>query len=211
MNILIADDHPLYREALGSMLMELDSNVNILEAETFQEVESYTDNIEVQIDLILLDLYMSDGDWKQVISDIRNTRPDTPLIVISSSESQEDANLVMESGAHGYIPKSLGKDEILHAIQLMISKEISIRPRISTPIKVSDINQAINYLTPRQREVLIEIGAGKSNKIIARELNMTEGTVKLHVAAILKTLGVQNRTQAALIATQINLSKKLHD
>jgi DNA-binding NarL/FixJ family response regulator len=206
MNILIADDHPLYREALELVIKELDDEVVIHQAETFHEVLSQIDNHGVKLDLILLDLYMEGGNWKDIISKLAHEMPEVPVIVITSSESHEDAHQAMEAGAHGYIPKSLGKQDILNAINLIRSQNISIYPRLRENNEhhkgEEEHERAIAKLTPRQREVLIKIGAGKSNKIIARELSTTEGTVKLHVAAILKTLGVTNRTQAALISNR---------
>lgn len=213
MNILIADDHPLYRMALATMLAELDEDITVIEADNFNKVINCIRDDENKINLLLLDLYMSGGNWREIIAIIHTEKPDIPIIIISSSESIEDTTLAMESGAHGYIPKSLGKKEILDSIKLMLSSGISITPRISTMLNISstgikenEIQLAVNNLTPRQREVLIEIVAGKSNKSIARDLNMVEGTVKLHVAAILRTLSVSNRTQAALLASQIDLS-----
>lgn len=211
MNILIADDHPLYREALANILRNICDTVFIYEVDSFTKLNKFLKEENVSINLVLLDLYMAGGNWKQVIKSFVDKYPDTPLIVVSSSESMNDASLAMEAGAHGYIPKSLSRDEIINSIRLMMRGEISIHPRIErTEYEESGDNtmqqQALdnfNKLTERQKQVLGHIKVGESNKIIARKLSMTEGTVKLHVAAILRQLGVKNRTQAALIANKL--------
>lgn len=209
MHILIADDHPLYREALAGVLGGLGSDVQVSQAETFDEVVKLVSGENANFDLILLDLYMAGGDWAAVIGELCEKCPTIPVIVISGSDSRRDAEQAMKAGAYGYIPKSLSKEEILSAIRLIMSSGVSIQPRESnfseTEPKIlgsqDDIESRIASLTARQRDVLAEIGAGKSNKLIARTLGMTEGTVKLHVAAILKCLGMANRTQAAIAAS----------
>ncbi|CFX30462.1 Two-component response regulator [Candidatus Filomicrobium marinum] len=213
MNILVADDHPLYREALASILDGLGPNIRIFQAETFDEVIDCVSTINVDLDLILLDLYMGSGDWHSVVEKLHVCRPTTPVIVISGSDSRVDAERAMKAGCYGYIPKSMKKDEMLSAIRLILTGRVCIQPRNdgrptnqSDPpaIKPDSEDARIALLTSRQRDVLAEIGTGKSNKLIARSLGMTEGTVKLHVAAILKCLGTENRTQAALVAHQLN-------
>lgn len=215
MNILIADDHPLYREALAAVLGELGPEVHVSQAKTFDDVIACVSDTGIEFDLILLDLYMAGGDWCAVIEDLRERRPATPVIVISASDSRGDAERAMKAGSYGYISKSLGKDEILSAIRLILTSGVCIQPRDSgigesrpeAPGAIHDnMDRRIASLTARQRDVLAEIGAGRSNKLIARSLALTEGTVKLHVAAILKCLGV-NRTQAAIVASRMKPTK----
>lgn len=217
MNILVADDHPLYREALASVLDGLGPDIRIFQVETYDEVIERVSDRNIDLDLILLDLYMGAGDWGSVIEKLRLWRPGTPVIVISGSDSRKDAERAMKAGSYGYIPKSMKKDEMLSAIRLILTGGVCVQPRSLGPatgegeesdaaVRHDDIDGRLALLTNRQRDVLIEIGAGKSNKLIARALGMTEGTVKLHVAAILKCLGMSNRTQAAIVAHQLNTS-----
>ena len=208
MNILVADDHPLYREALATILGELGPGVHILQAETFDDVTDRVSDPDTELDLILLDLYMTGGEWGAVIEDLRERRPGTPVIVISGSDSQKDAERAMKAGSYGYLPKSLDKDQILNALRLILTGGVSVQPRTRRfrregGTACDDIDSRIASLTARQWEVLVEVGAGKSNKIIAQSLGMTVGTVKLHLSAILKRLGAANRTQVAIIASQI--------
>ncbi len=220
MKILIADDHPLYREALASVLDGLGPGVQIYQAETFDEVIECVSDRTVDLDLILLDLYMGAGDWGSVIEQLRERRPDTPIIVISGSDSREDAERAMNAGSFGYIPKSMKKDEMLSAIRLIVSGGVCVQPRDlkpaggpsgATATRTNDADSPIAQLTSRQREVLAELVAGRSNKLIARSLGMAEGTVKLHVAAILKCFGTSNRTQAAILAHRFIASQDRSD
>lgn len=220
MNILIADDHPLYREALASVLECLGPDVSIYQAETFDEaVDQVSDRI-VDFDMIILDLYMGSGDWCSTVEKLRHCSPSTPIVVISGSESRTDAERVMDAGCCGYIPKSMKKDSMLSAIRLILTGGVSVQPRdlgpeqrLPYPVaeKCDEVGNPLHQLTSRQREVLAEIGAGRSNKVIARSLGMAEGTVKLHVAAILKCLGTSNRTQAAIMAHRLNLAPDATD
>lgn len=211
MNILVADDHPLYREALVSILDGLGPDIHIIQAETYGEVIERVSEGDVDFDLILLDLYMGSGDWAPIIQRLRLCQPGTPIIVVSGSDSSADAERAIRAGSCGYIPKTMKKEEMLSAIRLLMTGQISIQPRgeraaepSDTPVfRTDSAGSRVALLTGRQRQVLAEIGAGKSNKLIARALGMTEGTVKLHVAAILKCLGTENRTQAAIVAHQL--------
>ncbi|KUO55771.1 MAG: hypothetical protein APF80_13355 [Alphaproteobacteria bacterium BRH_c36] len=215
MNILIADDHPLYREALASVLECLGPDTRIFQAETFDDVVDQVANRTVDLDLILLDLYMGSANWGSVIKKLRRSSPSTPIVVISGSDCRADAERVMNAGCCGFIPKSMKKDEMLSAIRLILTGGVSVQPRDLRPEerlpyptagRRDDLDNPLHLLTSRQRDVLAEIGAGRSNKLIARSLGMAEGTVKLHVAAILKCLGTSNRTQAAVLAHRLNLA-----
>lgn len=221
MNILVADDHPLYREALASILEGLENDICVTQAATLDEVVQRVSERGVAFDLVLLDLYMGAGDWRGVIETLSRSCPTTSVIVISGSDSRDDAERALRAGACGYIPKSMKKEDMLSAIRLILMGGVRIQPRdeeraagvrdaVAPGLMPSDASSRIAMLTSRQRDVLFEIGAGKSNKLIARSLGMAEGTVKLHVAAILKCLGTENRTQAAIMAHQLNLTPSQH-
>lgn len=221
MKILVADDHPLYREALASILDGLQSDIHVTQAATLEEVIERVFDCEVVFDLVLLDLYMGAGDWCGVIETLSRSCPTTSVIVVSGSDSRDDAERSLKAGACGYIPKSMKREDLLSAIRLILMGGVRMQPRdderppnlqdgAAHGLTHGDASTRIAMLTNRQRDVLMEIGAGKSNKLIARSLGMAEGTVKLHVAAILKCLGTENRTQAAIMAHQLNLSPVRH-
>lgn len=221
MKILVADDHPLYREALASILEGLENDIHVTQAATLAEVVERVSAYGVPFDLVLLDLYMGAGDWRGVIETLSRSCPTTPVIVVSGSDSRDDAERALRAGARGYIPKSMKKEDMLSAIRLIMLGGVRMQPRdderapdlrdtAAHGLTHGDASSRIAMLTSRQRDVLIEIAAGKSNKLIARSLGMAEGTVKLHVAAILKCLGTENRTQAAIMAHQLSLTPVQH-
>lgn len=197
MKILIADDHELYRDALSILVKRLDSDVDI------HVVANYTDLLSLatedsQWDLILIDLNMPGLGYFEGISQLTKQQPDTPIIVITSSEDPKDSQLAIKAGALGYISKSMKSDDILTALNLMLSSGISIHPAHSEANNMSDVD--LSELTLRQKDVLNLMCLGSSNKRIALNLNLSEHTVKLHVRAILQALNVENRTQAVIIA-----------
>ncbi len=197
MKILIADDHELYRDALSILVKRLDSDVDI------HVVANYTDLLSLatedsQWDLILIDLNMPGLGYFEGISQLTKQQPDTPIIVITSSEDPKDSQLAIKAGALGYISKSMKSDDILTALNLMLSSGISIHPAHSEANNMSDVD--LSELTLRQKDVLNLMCLGSSNKRIALNLNLSEHTVKLHVRAILQALNVENRMQAVIIA-----------
>jgi DNA-binding NarL/FixJ family response regulator len=232
MNVLIADDHLLFRDGLRRLLAQFDAEMTFFEASTYDEVRSLCDGSQA-FDLILLDLGMPGWTGFSALGDIHANLPKALLVVVSGSERRSDLLAALENGAAGYIPKSSSAKVLLGALQLVLAGGIylpeqairsSDRPDFghgsgghgsgghggghggSHPLfdaAADDPAGAFangDQLTPRQRDVLIRLRDGKSNKQIAHELGLTEGTVKVHVTAILRHLGVRNRTQAALTA-----------
>jgi DNA-binding NarL/FixJ family response regulator len=210
--ILIADDHPLYRSALGNIVADSFDDVAVLEC---QDVESAVALVlEKNIDLVLLDLSMPDADGLDGLRMLREASPTTPVIICSA---MDDPQLVRESfklGVSGYHPKSSGADVTRHALQLVRSGGVYVPTealgeslnKASTQNEGSRQtleNNTISALTPRQRKVLSLLEQGMSNKLIARELDISEITVKAHVSAILRKLGVDNRVQAVVASRDL--------
>lgn len=202
MHILIADDHPLFRDALDCLVRELrpDAQVNA--------VSSYADLIEHAnahtVDLIIADLHMPDMDAWDGIRQIRSNLPDVPYVIVSASESPEEGRRALEQGASGFIPKTLESKSLINALNLILEQGIKILPPASQHAQSESHSSSI-HLTPRQREVLACLAEGDSNKHIARKLGLTEGTVKLHVRAIFQQLDVGNRTQAVIKSRELRL------
>ncbi len=199
MKILIADDHELYRDALSILVQRLDEPTDIHISNSYTELLQLADTTD-NWDLILVDLNMPGLSYYEGIAQLSAQHPDTPIIVVTSSNDPKDSQRALEAGALGYMSKSMKSDDMLNAIKLMLSNGISIHPNHPTSVSVES---TLDELTPRQQDVLKLLCQGESNKRIALNLDLSEHTVKLHVRAILQTLNAENRTQAVIIAKQL--------
>jgi two-component system nitrate/nitrite response regulator NarL len=210
MHILLVDDHTLFREALLHVLNQLDSQIVVLEAANAEEAVqliSHTRNL----DLVLLDIDLPRVDGLTALPGLRELAPTVPIVVLSGSEASEHVKRALDYGVVGYIPKSSSSHEMLSALRMVMLGDVFIPPRLldklgkPTPSLGDSFEiQSSNLpLTPRQLEVLELMVRGLPNKSIAKTLDVAEGTVKLHVAAILRALGARNRTQAVAEASRL--------
>lgn len=211
-NVLIADDHPLFREALRQVVAEALPAATIQEAQDFDAARNALD-CDDGLDLILLDLNMPGMSGFASLMEMREADPATPIVIVSASEERDVIDRAFVVGAAGYIPKSLAKEEMVNAINTVMGGDI-YRPNTgdghAEKTKASltpDMMDRVNTLTRRQRNVLSLIARGKPNKLIAYELDVTNTTVKAHVTAILRKLKVTSRTQAAILAREIERVK----
>lgn len=206
MRVLLADDHALFREGVRLVLENLvDGPLEVIEAGDFVQAVSAL-RAGSEFDVGLCDLNMPGMDGFDGIEAICRAAPNMHLVVISASESPMDVRRALDAGAQGYIAKTSSSSSMLEAIRQVLTGETYLSPKLE--VATADgangsRDQARNALTPRQRDVLAMLRQGKSNKEIARDLNLAEITVKLHVTAILRALGVENRTQAAILAAKI--------
>lgn len=211
MKILLADDHPLFREGVKHVLAQLGEQVGIVDAHDypslFAEAAAHPD-----LDLVLADLYMPGMGGHEGIAEFRNQFPDTPLVIMTASESRLDARRALASGALGYVLKSSPSQIMINALNRVLGGDIYVPPILEGDEQTEDSislmplsSQGIR-LTGRQLEVLKLLLQGKPNKLIARDLELSEGTVKIHVAAIFRALGVTNRTEAAVAAQRLDLN-----
>lgn len=210
-HLLIADDHPLFREAMGHVILAELPGCKLTEAAdldaTLAAINHHND-----LDLVLLDLHMPGVTGLDGLQRVRETAPDLAVLMISAAEDKQLVLRAIEAGAAGYITKSSPRERIGQALQQVLAGNVYLPPDIirgapghrSAPAggegypQLSDT--VIRSLTERQRRVLERIALGESNKQIAWALNITETTVKTHVSAILDKLGVNNRVQAVLAA-----------
>lgn len=211
MKVLLADDHALFREGVRLVLESLvDGPLEVLEASDYIQALAAVRG-DASVDVGLVDLNMPGMDGFSGIEALKRACPDLHLVVVSASEHPNDVRRALNSGAHGYISKASPSAAMLEAIRLVLSGETFISPGLDVPdmgagaAAGGDADTMRQALTPRQRDVLAMLRQGKSNKEIARDLDLAEITVKLHVTAILRALGVENRTQAAIIAAKIGL------
>lgn len=200
MKVLVVDDHPLIREALRNVLAELDAQFELLEsadsAGALRTAATHPD-----IDLVLLDLNLPDSQGFTTLEELRRRRPATAVVVWSAQHDHQYVARAIALGAVGYIPKSTSHDVMVNALRLVCSGGMYLPPEVL--LAANPGGAAAPQLTRRESEVLALMLEGKSNKGIARELDMAETTVKNHVTAILKTLGASNRTEAVIAAGRL--------
>jgi DNA-binding NarL/FixJ family response regulator len=202
MKILVVDDHVLIREALRGVFRDLKPDATVLEAE---DASRTTELLVKQPDiaLILLDLNLPDRDGLVLLAELRARHPGIPVIVLSGFPDRANVVRALDHGAVGFIPKSAGRDVMTSALNLVFSGGVYIPPEIlGTPNAATPQPSPTDLgLTERQVDVLALMMQGKSNKAICRLLELAEPTVKNHVTAILRTMGVSNRTEAVLEAS----------
>lgn len=195
LKIGLADDHPIMRSALASALSTL-GPTRFVEASdatgTLAMLEAHPD-----LDLLLVDLRMPGADGTETIRALRARAPQVPLVVVSADEDRADVAALLGLGVSGYVPKSEPPAVIVSAVRLVLAGGIYVPPRLMTGAAPAAPQSG---LTPRQAEVLRLLAQGLPNKSIASALGVSEGTVKVHLIAVFRTLNVRNRTAAVLAA-----------
>jgi len=221
MKILIADDHRLVIEAVKAKLSELEPGIEFVLAMSVDELlAGATDDL----DLALIDLNMPGADGQAHIDEIRQRHPAVPVIVLSGYEDPAIMRSALERGVLGFIPKAYSPEVMLSAVRLVLAGGVYVPPMMLTALPPGIVagvapqaggaealarnggggNQTLEHLrsvlTERQVEVLQLLSQGKPNKLIGRSLGISEGTVKIHLAAIFRALNVRNRTEAVVAA-----------
>ena len=195
MKFLIIDDHPIVREGVAAVLRQIDSAVEILEAGDgktgLAQLAAHAD-----LNCVLLDLRMTGMAGMPALGEIRERHPAVPLVIVSSSEDPADARRALAAGARGYIPKSAGRNTMLAALRLVLSGEVYVPPLVLGGEAQPARARLDTSLTERQMDVLRLVCDGLPNREIGQQLDMHEKTVKAHVTAVFKALGVVNREQA---------------
>lgn len=207
--LLIADDHGLYREGLAALVRDSIAGVDVLEAACLDQALSALDDPE--IGCLLVDLNMPGMSGVESLLQIRQRRDDLKIVVVSASDQRDHVLGALANGAHGYVWKGSGNEEIATALTAVLKGTIYVPAFLAaTPSKgasddggSADAGIDLSRFTPRQSDVLVLLARGLSNKEIARELDLAESTVKIHVAAIFRELGARNRTQAVVLAQKL--------
>jgi len=194
--ILIVDDHPLILHALGQVLPELDPRLEVFGAvdrvETLTLLARHPD-----CELVLLDLTLPGAHGLDLLAELRRDRPLLPIVVLSATHDRATVGAAIAAGARGFIAKTASPLELLEAIDSVleggrhITTDLGSAPRTIKGVPVDALG-----LTQRQSDVLLLLVQGKPNKLICRDLQLSEGTVKVHVSAILTALNVHSRSQA---------------
>jgi DNA-binding NarL/FixJ family response regulator len=208
--LVIADDHPLFRGALREAVAGLFEGAHIGEAGSFDNVTRLL-GADAEIDLILLDLSMPGMRGFSGLMYLRAQYPSVPIIVVSANDDPAVIRRCMEFGASGFIPKTLGIDEMRIAMTRVLEGGVWTPPDVnlgqSWDAQAAELMPRLASLTPQQVRVLMMLSEGLLNKQIAYELGVSEATVKAHVSAILQKLGVESRTQAVIAASKIELGQ----
>jgi len=219
--VLLADDDEYFRLAMVALLKGPLGFARVIEAGSLDEALEQLSATTEPISLALVDLSMPGMDGPPTLGAVRDIYPDVRVAVVSASQSRQDVLISLETGVHGYIPKGLGPLELVRALNIIIGGDIFVpqfladaaadrknaqstglrRPMARGSAELGDKNseELIASLSSRQAEVLGFLVKGYSNKQIANELSLGEGTIKIHVAALLRNLGVANRAGAAAI------------
>jgi DNA-binding NarL/FixJ family response regulator len=215
MNVLIIDRHPMSRDGLEILLRSLLPEAEISKA---SELNALPDEKLETANLLLFEAMGSNGDIDDgltVVANLVQRYPELVVIVVTAYQKHNGAARAMNTGARGYIPKSLDREVMLNAVRLVLSGGSYAPPELyGSPSDDADTRPGlaeaasdyrIPILTRRQRDVLFQLSLGHSNREIASQLGIAEGTIKIHVAAIFKAMGVTNRTQAVIAANRLGL------
>ena len=229
MKVLLIDDHPLILAALQTVIQGLGDDVSVVGANSARAArETLKKNSD--FDLVLLDLHLGDADGFEVLAEFRAAYPALPVVVVSASDRASDVIRAIDLGAMGFVPKRASNETLFEALHMVMSGGIYVPPMsmglqrheekpegdtvpsvlhvvrenaLDSGFQTQPALDAIG-LTPRQTDVLALLLQGKPNKLIARELGLSVETVKDHVAAVLRALNVNTRTQAVLAVSQMS-------
>lgn len=197
MRVLLIDDHALFRRGLRLMLQELMPGADVAEAESCAAALMLSGAV---FDLILLDLNMPGTSGLESLESVKTHFPASIVVVVSGEEDAALIRAAVSRGASGFIPKAATPEVMQSALQLVLARGIYLPHQVMSAPAVS-----IDGLTPRQLDVLRGALKGMSNKLIGRELGISEGTVKSHLSAVFQALNVRNRTEALYRAAKIGL------
>lgn len=212
--VLVVDDHELFRQGLMSFVARLFPGAEVIGATTAAEAFDAVENA-TGLDLVLLDLKLPDADGFDVLRQLVGRLPDTPVAVVTASESTQDITAAYQAGAKGYMFKSSPNNVLRHALTLVLCGEIYMPSAAAAVLSASGLRNvdadgnpdpfSHPVLTPRQREILALMAEGLRNSAIAAKLNMSEPTVKVHVKGVLQKFGVNNRTHAVMTAIRLGM------
>jgi two-component system nitrate/nitrite response regulator NarL len=204
MRILVADDHPLYREAVVRQISKMFPEASVVEAETLREAAAIAQTPMQMPSLFILDFYMP-GMSIESIADVSRNFSDVPILILSGWLSASTIQSIIQAGARGFLPKTSTPEQFSYTVQLLLAGGTSVPAELLTEDSKSDQHGWLPSLTPREIEVLRATARGISNKEIARELKLAEVTIKLHLSTIFRKMGVRSRTEAAMLASKAGL------
>lgn len=212
MRVIIIDDHALFRDGLKGLLEQRSIEV-VGSASNGEEGIELAQKLKP--DIILLDLRMPSMNGLEVLGELRQRTSSIPVVMLTTSNEESDLIKSLRSGAQGYLLKDMEPDELVGALRdiekgkNVVARDLTdaLARMVQGETTLEDEEGPFAELTPREREILCLLAEGQSNKLIARNLGISDGTVKLHVKAILRKLGIHSRVEAAVIAVEQGLRK----
>jgi two-component system nitrate/nitrite response regulator NarL len=210
MRVLLIDDHALFRIGLQELLER--RGIKVVAAVGGCQ-EGIDEVVAKQPEVVLLDLRMPEMSGIEVLKRLREQQLSMPIVMLTTSREEEDVIVSLQNGAQGYLLKDMEPDELIPALEKIVSGETMVANELTGILAKAVQGEAVSTkaesafsdLTPREREILCHLAEGQSNKVIARNLGISDGTVKLHVKAILRKLDVHSRVEAAVMAVEQNL------
>ncbi len=206
MKAVLIDDHALFREGLEGLLKR--RGVEVYACSNGGEGIEATTSFEP--DVVMVDLRMPEMDGVQTLKLLREKNTDIPILILTTSGEANDLKECLRHDASGYLLKDMDPDQLVVALRKVIAGETVVAPELAGTLAgiiqnrgdsaVGDVKSTFSSLSPREMEILSHLTEGQSNKVIARHLGISDGTVKLHVKSILKKLGLHSRVEAAVLA-----------
>ncbi len=215
MRVLLVDDHTLFRSGLETLLER--HGIEVI-ATAGNGREGFLMARELQPEVVLLDMRMPEMSGLEVLSGLRAVGFRNPIVMLTTSNEEQDLVECLRNGASGYLLKDMEPSELVAALREIVAGKTIVAPELATVLarvvqgevtdETSEPVSPFAELTPRELEILCLLAEGQSNKVIARNLGISDGTVKLHVKAILRKLDVHSRVEAAVMAVEQNFCQK---
>ena len=210
LRIVIIDDHTLFREGLQSLLAR--HGIEVV-ASVSDDREGIRQVQELRPDIVLLDVRMPRMSGLEVLKQLQQTGLASPVVMLTTSGDERDLIEALRNGAKGYLLKDMEPDDVVAALREIVHGETVVAPNLAQVLAKVDTGEyplepepsPLDSLTPREKQILSLLAEGQSNKVIARNLGISDGTVKLHVKAILRKLNIHSRVEAAVIAVKQRL------
>ncbi|HMR64236.1 MAG TPA: response regulator transcription factor [Anaerolineae bacterium] len=209
-SVLIVDDHTVVRKGI-QMILSTEPGIQVV-GEARDGQEAFEKAAELQPDVILMDLAMPRVDGIDAIATIKRHFPRIKIIVLTTFADKEKMTAAIQAGADGYQLKEVEGDSLLQALQSVQRGEMPIHPRVTAHLVNNRVEEPpsapdlpLRSLTEREKQVLQHVANGESNREIATQLSLSNGTIKVHVSNILNKLDVTSRTEAAVLATKLGL------
>ena len=214
MKVILIDDHALFREGLEGLLRRRGVEVTAC-SNAQQGIETVR---QIQPDVVMVDLRMPEVDGISTLKMLRSENTEIPILILTTSDDASDLKECLQHEANGYLLKDMDPDDLVVAMRKVIAGETVVAPELAGTLAAiiqnkdesldEEASSVFSVLSPREMEILSHLTEGQSNKLIARHLGISDGTVKLHVKSILKKLGLHSRVEAAVLAANEGIFSK---